>query len=97
MREEFNARVAASGLSAGAFIKQAIFGAAPPRQSRRPPVQTQQLASLLSRAAEMNERLAEIERLAARCGQDVRAPVEDAAGQIAELRAAVFMALGRSP
>lgn len=96
MREEFNARVAASGLSAGAFIKHAIFGAPPPRRARRPAVETADLVRLLARAAEMADRLEVIERLAAEGTQDVRAPLEQAAGHLAEIRAALFKALSRS-
>lgn len=96
MREEFNARVAASGLSAGAFIKHAIFGTPPPRRARRPAVETADLVRLLARAAEVADRLEAIERLAAEGAQDVRAPLEQAAGQLAEMRAALFKALSRS-
>jgi hypothetical protein len=38
-----------------------------------------------------------IERLAAEGGQDVREPLDQAAGHLAEMRAALFHALGRSP
>lgn len=97
LREEFRARVEASGLSASAYIVQCIFRSAPPRRARRPSVDSEQLAAVLVRAAEMADRLRTIERLAADGGQDVRAPVAQAAIHLAELRSALFKALGRTP
>jgi hypothetical protein len=98
LREEFNARVAASGLSTSAYIQRAIFDTPPPRRARRRPVaEPGDLARLLSRAAEMAGHLEAIERLAAEGGQDVREPLDQAAGHLAEMRAALFHALGRSP
>jgi len=97
LREEFNARVAASGLSTSAYIQRAIFDTPPPRSRRRPVAEPGDLARLLSRAAEMAAHLEAIERLAAEGGQDVREPLDQAAAHLAEMRAALFKALGRSP
>ncbi|SDE99599.1 hypothetical protein SAMN05421720_1218 [Rhodospira trueperi] len=95
MREEFHARVAASGLSASAYIKRAIFAGSIPR-TRRPAIDKADIGALLAGTARIADQLGRVERLAAGTGQDVRAAVENATAQLDEIRTALFKALGRT-
>lgn len=93
LREEFRTRVEKSGLSVSAFITQAIFETAAPRQSRRAPTEQQQIARLLSETARLHNCLRDL-------GQsDVPDPalLEGAVRDLQEMRAALLLALGRRP
>lgn len=96
LRDEFHARVERSGLSVSAFITRAVFGGAPARRSRRPSVEQKTLALLLARAAALADRIHEIQ-----LGQDGRGGsallIEEALGELAEIRAALLKAMGRKP
>lgn len=96
LTEEFRARVEASGLSVNAYITQAVFNLKPSRQSRRPSVDAQALAQVLAQGAAIADGFKYLERLAEE-GHDIREPVEAAARSLAEMRSALFMALGRTP
>jgi hypothetical protein len=95
LREAFAARVEKSGLSTSAFITHAVFSQEAPRQSRRPPVEQKMLAQLLAQAAQIRDQLHEISLT----GADDRNTVliETAVADLAELRAALFKAMGRKP
>jgi hypothetical protein len=86
---EFDARVAASGLSANAFITQAIFG-----RNRHRPDELQALAGLLARSAEISDRLSEIELSGA---GDSALPIIAAQRDLADIRAALIALMGRAP
>ncbi|GEP60432.1 hypothetical protein [Reyranella soli] len=92
LREEFRARVEKSGLTAGAFITQSVFGGPAPRQSRRPAVEHRTVARLLAETAQVN---AQLQTLAA--GGHDPAALESAVRELREIRAACLEALGRSP
>ena len=96
LREEFRALVEASGLSANAFITQSVFAGPSPRRSRRPPVEKAQLAELLAQGAEIADRLKRLEALAGD-HHDIQTPLQAAVLHLAEIRSAVFEALGRKP
>lgn len=93
MREEFARRVAASGMNANAFITQSIFERDPPRQVRRAPVNTAEIARLVGECARLRDRLASIEADGA--GEGVEALVAEAILHLTEIRTACFEALGR--
>lgn len=95
LREEFAARVEKSGLSTSAFITQAVFSREPPRQSRRPPVEQKMLAQLLFRAAQIRDQLHEI--AATDPDENQTQLMEQAVGELAELRAAILKGMGRKP
>lgn len=89
MAEEFHARVAASGLSVNAFITQAIFG-----RNRHRPDELQRLARLLTKAAQISDQLHDI----ALTGPDDNALLIEAAQRdLAEIRAALLLSMGRRP
>ena len=90
LREEFHARVQRSGLSTSAFITKAVFDRAPPRQSRRPPVEAELLARLLAEAAAISDRLNE-------AGRADPAIIEQACRDLTEIRAALLKLMGRLP
>jgi hypothetical protein len=91
LREDFHARVARSGLSVNAFITSAVFADDAPRQTRRAPVEQQEVARLLAELAALHDRLAAV-------GADgaIDAGLLDAAVRdLREIRAACLSALGR--
>jgi len=86
---EFHARVGASGLSANAFITEAVFG-----RNRHRPDELQALAGLLARTAEISDRLHDIELAGA---GDSTLPIEGAQRDLADIRAALIALMGRAP
>ncbi|MGQ4878903.1 hypothetical protein ACOJCM_10080 [Billgrantia sp. LNSP4103-1] len=95
LRDEFHARVQKSGLSVCAFITKSVFYHAPPRQSRRPPVEQQQLARLMAEAARISSQLRELEQ----AGQDgdYEPVLDDISRSLADIRTLLLTAMGRSP
>jgi hypothetical protein len=91
LREEFRARVEKSGLSVNAFITQAVFGQAPPRQARRPSVATQDLARLLAEAAKLR---AQLDTLPVDGAHQVQLH-EEAVAALTDIRTLLMQALGR--
>jgi hypothetical protein len=57
LRAEFDERVLASGLSTSAFITQCVFGRDPPRRSRRPSIEHQEVAQILATLGRVRDRL----------------------------------------
>ena len=96
LREDFVRRVERSGLSISAFITKCVFDRDPPRQSRRPPVEEQDLARLLGRCAQLRDALHEI-GLAQGRGSAVALTVEAALDELTAIRAALLKAMGRAP
>jgi hypothetical protein len=94
LRAEFERRVNASGLSTSAFITKSVFGADPPRQSRRPTIDHQAVAKLLAALADVRD---ELHAVATASGQGGAVTVDEAARSLTEIRAACFQALGRKP
>ena len=95
LRDEFDARVEKSGLSVGAFITRAVFDERPPRQARRPAVEQKLLARLLGEAARIRTALDEIALRSADPGN--RHLLQQAVGDLSEIRAALLKAMGRKP
>jgi hypothetical protein len=94
LRAEFERRVNASGLSTSAFITKSIFGAEPPRQSRRPSIEHQAVAQILGELARVRDQLHAI-TIASGPGSGVL--LEEAVRSLTEIRSACFKALGRKP
>ncbi|WP_439543993.1 hypothetical protein [Hyphomicrobium sp.] len=92
LREEFRARVEKSGLSVSGFITASIFGSAVPRQSRRPPLEKQELARILAECIRLRGALEALP-------PEARDPalLEEAVRTLQEIRNAVMLAKGRSP
>ena len=95
LREAFRARVEKSGLSTNAFITKAVFGGDAPRQSRRPAIEEKLLARLLAEAAAIRGQLHEITLTGAQDRDTIL--LEMAASDLAEIRAALLLAMGRKP
>ena len=87
-------RVQKSGLSTCAFITKAIFDTAPPRQSRRPPLETKLLARLLAEAAKIHGDLQQVSTLD---HEDIQVQIETATEELTIIRAALLKAIGRNP
>lgn len=85
----FHARVAASGLSANAFITEAIFG-----RNRHRRGELQALARLLAQAAQISDQLHELS-LTGDGGNALL--IEAAQRDLAEIRAALLNSMGRTP
>ena len=96
LRAEFERRVNASGLSTSAFITKSVFGADPPRQSRRPSIEQQAVAKIVADLARVRDQL---QAVATASGQGGASGVtfEEAVRSLTEIRAACFQALGRKP
>jgi hypothetical protein len=96
LRAEFHDRVARSGLSTSAFITQAVFAIEIPRQSRRPAAAEQDIARLLVQLSRLTDFLNSQE---VRSVNDavMRETLKNLHGHVAEMRAALFKALGRQP
>lgn len=91
---EFWLRVERSGLSRNAFITQAIFGGEVPRAARRPVIEKQLIAHLLSQTARLHDDLHEISLMA---GPEagVALKLEQAVAELTAIRQACFHAMGR--
>jgi hypothetical protein len=96
LRAEFERRVLDSGLSTSAFITKTIFGADPPRRSRRPSVEHEAVAKILAGLAQIRDQLHAVAVHSAGDGAK-RHLIEDAVRSLTEIRAACFKALGRKP
>jgi hypothetical protein len=96
LREEFERRVDASGLSTSAFLTKAWSGGDPPRQSRRPTIDHQAVAKLLAALASVRDQLHAIATASGQGGAS-GATFEEAVRSLTEIRAACFKALGRKP
>jgi len=94
LRAEFERRVNASGLSTSAFITKSIFGAEPPRQSRRPSIEHQAVAQILGELARVRDQL---HAIAVASGPGSGVLLEEAVRSLTEIRSACFKALGRKP
>lgn len=87
--DEFNARVAASGLSVNAFLTESVFG-----RNRHRPGELRALARLLGQAAHIRDSLHEISMSA---GGDDALAVEAVMEELTEIRAALLALMGRKP
>ena len=94
LRAEFERRVNASGLSTSAFITKSVFGADPPRQSRRPSIEHQAVAQILGELARVRDQL---QTIAIASGPGSGVLLEEAVRSLTEIRAVCFKALGRKP
>lgn len=94
LREEFHARAQKSGLSINAFITRAVFGASAPRARRKPALDQQMAAQLLSQAA----RIADLLGQAPPESHNAHASlVREARAELTEIRSALLALLGSEP
>ena len=97
LRAEFDERVRASGLSTSAFITKSVFGRDPPRRSRRPSIEHEAVAQILSRLAQVRDELHAINVHLGEDGDADSSQIEPAVLSLVEIRALCFKALGRKP
>jgi hypothetical protein len=95
LEEEFYARVEKSGLSFNAFLTNGWHAQAAPRQSRRPALEQKLLARLLGEAAKIRDDLHAIALSGADNGNTRL--IEQAVGELTEIRAALLKSMGRKP
>ena len=91
---EFRRRVEASGLPVSAYITRAVFGAAIPRGTRRPPVEKQMLAQLLTRSAAIRDALDNASRVGGAGAADA---MKTASEELTVIRAALMKMMEREP
>jgi hypothetical protein len=96
LRDEFRRRVEASGLPVNAYITKALFSLAPPRGTRRPPVEKEMLALLLARSGAIRDALDGVARIS---GDDRHATdaLQTACDELAVIRAALMKMMERAP
>lgn len=96
LRDEFHRRADQSGLSLSGFITAAVFGQGAVRSRRKPPVEKRDLVLLLAKCAAIHDQLSRFDA-AGMDSAEIHAVLGDAHRELAELRAACFKALGRTP
>ena len=89
-RAEFEKRLKASGMSANAFITEAVFG-----RTRHRPAELRQQAQILAQCAEIKDSLHEIAISGAAAGHTLN--LEDITARLVEIRSALFILMGRKP
>ena len=81
-------------MSTCAFITKSVFDTAPPRQSRRPPLEEKLLARLMNEAAKIHD---DLQQLDAADHDEISEQIDTATGVLIEIRAALLKAMGRNP
>lgn len=85
------------GLTPGSYARNMLFGAASPRQVRRPPVERRELARLLGELGKIGSNVNQLAR-ASNSGTPIDgAEIEFALEGLAALRGEIMRALGRTP
>ena len=96
LREEFHARVQKSGKSVSGFITAAVFGEEAPRAARQAGIEQQTLAKILAQAARISDDLHEISLSGGDTAQSMLL-IEQACDELAQIRAALLIVMGRQP
>ncbi|MCS0397883.1 hypothetical protein ND972_13865 [Vibrio diabolicus] len=94
LREEFERRVEASGLSMSAYITRHCLGEVLPSQHRNPPEQKKDLARLLHEAAQIKESLDEL-KAGHPDPQVLEHTIEQAKSELVVIRSLIMQALRR--
>jgi len=94
MEEEFEERVARSGLSRNGYITDRLFGEEAPRASRKPTVDEKQVTQVMSMVAWLRDDLRGIAKLTGNIDAIV-AKLEQANANLVVIRAACVALLGR--
>lgn len=89
-RAKLEAQIAASGLSTNAYITEAVFG-----RTRHRPAEIQRNAQILAACARLSDDFRDVARSTEQT--DVVAAIESARRDLAEIRSALFLAMGRKP
>lgn len=88
-------QAARAGISVAALIRFALLNEAPPRASRRPTIDHETAARLLAAIGPLKAALTQA--ASAPAGEPAAREIEAACRDIADMRVALFEALGRQP
>jgi len=83
-----------AGLTVGAYIRQTVLGAPPPRQSRRPPVEKEALARILAQVGKIGSNVNQLAHHANAGSIPDSTELQDALLAVLEMRDALVRALG---
>jgi hypothetical protein len=86
-----------AGLALSSYARQALLGAATPRQVRRPPVERKELARLLGEVGKIGSNLNQLTKAVNTGVLVYDGELEAALAGVLEARAAILRALGREP
>jgi hypothetical protein len=86
-----------AGLSLAGYARSHLLAAPPVRQARRPPVERAELARLLAELGKIGSNVNQIARALNGGGDAVPSDLAGAQADIAAIRAAIMLALGRAP
>lgn len=86
-----------AGLSLAGYARSQLLSAPPVRQARRPPVERAELARLLAELGKIGSNVNQIARALNGGGDAVPSDLAGAQADIAAIRAAIMLALGRAP
>lgn len=95
-RTEIESRASAAGLSIGGYCKSVILEKAPPRASRRPPLEMQELAKLIGQVSRVGSNLNQIAKQLNSHSSIELPELQSALDDLSEIRAVVMMVLGYS-
>ena len=84
-----------AGMSVGAYMRSVVLAAPVPRQSRRPPVEKKALAQLLAHIGKIGSNVNQIAKYGNLGRLIENAHLAEAAADIAMIRQAIMVALGR--
>jgi hypothetical protein len=93
---ELVSRAERAGLSVAGLIRQRCLDLPPPRASRRPVPERVELVRLLGQIGKIGGNVHQITRAMNAGGSPSAMVMEDAARDVAEMRAAILAALGRA-
>jgi hypothetical protein len=94
-REALDAASERAGLMNGSYVRQVLFGAAMPRQVRRPPIEKKELGRLLGELGRVGNNLNQIAHATNAGLPVIRADLAKALEGLATVRDAILSALGR--
>ncbi len=94
-RAELDVRAERAGLSVSAYLRQQALGGSGPRARRRPHVDAALLLDVLGQVGHIGSNINQLARAANAGGWPSTLVIENAAQDVADLRAAIRQALGK--
>jgi hypothetical protein len=92
---ELEARADRAGLAVGAYVRQQALGGSGPRARRRPPADATLLLDVLGQVGHIGSNINQLARAANAGGWPSTLVLNDAAQDVADMRAAIRQALGK--
>jgi hypothetical protein len=96
-RSTLDAAAERAGLSLSGWARSTLLNAPPVRQARRPPIERAELHLLLSQLGKLGSNVNQIARVLNGGGEAEPPALAGSRADIAMMRAAIMMALGRKP